>query len=90
MRKRQRVLVTRKQVRFLSRRLKQSVLIVGSRMKSGSEFHAIGPATENARRPAVSVQPETWYDKMGRDSWHTWGEGHRRHVVAAVRSSAQH
>jgi len=29
------------------------VLIVGSRMKSGSEFHAIGPATKNARRPYV-------------------------------------
>ena len=33
------------------RRLKQSVLLVGSRIKSGSEFQAIGPATENARRP---------------------------------------
>jgi len=34
-----------------SGRLKQSVLLAGSRIKSGSEFQAIGPATENARRP---------------------------------------
>jgi len=27
----------------LSRRLKQTVLLVGSRIKSGSEFQAIGP-----------------------------------------------
>jgi len=59
-------------------------------MKSGSEFHAIGPATENARQPAVSVEPETQYDKLGRDSWHTWGEGYRRRVAAAVHSSAQY
>ena len=37
----------------LSRRLKQSVLLVGSRIKSGREFQAIGPATGNARRPQV-------------------------------------
>jgi len=29
------------------------VLLVGSRIKSGREFQAIGPATENARRPQV-------------------------------------
>jgi len=38
------------------------VLLVGSRIKSGSEFQAIGPATENPR--AVSVQPETRYSKQ--------------------------
>jgi len=46
-------LVTREQVRF-KYMPKQSVLLdvlVGSRIKSGSEFQAIGPATENARRP---------------------------------------
>jgi len=32
----------------LSRRLKQSVLLAGSQIKSGREFQAIGPATENA------------------------------------------
>ena len=36
----------------LSRRLKQSALLAGSPIKSGSEFQAIGPATENPRRPA--------------------------------------
>jgi len=36
-------LVTHEQVR-----LKQSVLLVGSWIKSGSEFQAIGPATETA------------------------------------------
>jgi len=48
-------LVTREQVRAYvsSRRLKQCVLLVGSRIKSGSEFHAIGPSTKNARRPQV-------------------------------------
>ena len=40
----------------LTRRLKQSVLLVGSRIKSGGEFQASGPATENARRP-LSVEP---------------------------------
>jgi len=59
-------------------------------MKSGSEFHAIGPATENAQWPAISVEPETRYDKLERDSWHTWGKGYRHRVVAAVRSSAQY
>ena len=54
-------LVTREQVRF-KYMPKQSVLLAGSRIKSGSEFQAIGPATENARR-AVSVEPETRYGK---------------------------
>jgi len=31
------------------------VLLVGSRIKSGSEFQAIGPATENARREWVTL-----------------------------------
>ena len=34
----------------ISRRLKQSVLLVGSQVKSESEFQAIGPATENGRK----------------------------------------
>ena len=38
---------------ILSRHLKQSVLLVESRVKSGSEFQAIGPVTENTRWPQV-------------------------------------
>ena len=33
----------------LSKRLKQSALMVGSRMKSGREFQTVDPATEKAR-----------------------------------------
>ena len=41
---------------ILSRHLKQSVLLVKSRVKSGSEFQAIGPVTENTRWPQVLSQ----------------------------------
>jgi len=47
-----------------SRRLKQSVPLVGSRIKSGRELQAIGPATENARRP-LSV--ELWLFAVSTD-----------------------
>jgi len=43
--------VSSEQVRFISKRLKQSALMVGSRIKSGREFQTVGPATEKARRP---------------------------------------
>jgi len=32
-------------------RMKQSMLIAGSRMKAGKEFQTVGPASEKARRP---------------------------------------
>ena len=35
-------------VKGLSKRLKQSALMVGSRIKSGREFQTAGPATEKA------------------------------------------
>jgi len=35
----------------LRKRLKQSALVVRSRMKSGREFQTVGPATEKARWP---------------------------------------
>jgi len=35
----------------LSKRLKQSALMVGSRMKSGREYQTVKPASEKAQRP---------------------------------------
>jgi len=35
----------------LSKRLKESALVIGSRMKCGTEFQTVGPETEKARRP---------------------------------------
>jgi len=36
---------------MLSKRLKQSALMVGSQMRSGREFRTVGPAIEKARQP---------------------------------------
>ena len=44
--------------------VKQSVLLVGSRIKSGREFQAIGPATENARRPSVLRRTNIYLDTV--------------------------
>jgi len=48
-------LVSSEQMYVLGRRLKQSGLMVGSRMKPGREFQTVGPASEKARRP-LSVE----------------------------------
>jgi len=39
----------------LNRHLKQSVLFAGLRIKSGSEFQAIGPATEKGLQTAPAA-----------------------------------
>jgi len=50
--------------RVLSRRLKLSVLSVGSRRSSLSEFQAVGSATANAQRPY-----ELRLCRRGNDAW---------------------
>ena len=63
--------------------LKISSVSDGSRRSSA--FQAIGPATENARRPSVLRRCRTWYDEMvaaGRSKSLT--TGNIRRGVAAV------
>jgi len=50
-------LVSSEQIRFMSKRLKQSAnaLIAESRIKSGKEFQTVRPASEKARRKRGSA-----------------------------------
>ena len=48
---------------FLSRCQKQCVLLVGSRIKSGSELQSIGPATENGL--AMAAMAEAQWSPLG-------------------------